>query len=217
MELPEIVCKAGVVEDNRIVYIEDYALQYLKILKQEENVGEDKYILYGRKEQAAGKEIYIIYGAGRPDEEDELGFKDVRKGYERIGRLDMTSWKQEKEIVKGLVMGTGGNGQPVKGYYIFYDADEKMKDCLSKYYEGKINRSRYTAHRGRLIGKQAELVALCSNEQTSGVSLYIWIRIVVIGILAVFCAIAVITINDYDKISDFVQAAVQTTEMIEEP
>lgn len=34
---------------------------------------------------------------------------------------------------------------------------------------------------------------------------YLWIRIAAIGILVIFCAIAVTTINEYDKMNDFVR------------
>lgn len=217
MGTPEIASKAGMIDDDIVIYIEDYALQYIKILKQEVNSKEDKFILYGKKERIPGKEVYIIYGAGRMEEEKELCFRGAGRSYERIGSLDMTLWEQEKDIFKGLQIGMANSKRPVRGYYVFYDADDKMKDCLSKYYEESINRSRYITQRGQGALEQAELVDFGSNKQTSGASLYIWIRITVIGILAILCAIAVTTINGYDKISDFVQAAVQTAEMIEKP
>lgn len=58
--------------------------------------------------------------------------------------------------------------------------------------------------------KQAELVALSSKWERDTDTPFIWIRIAAIGILAIFCAIAVITINEYDKIMDFVQTAAWT-------
>ena len=84
---------------------------------------------------------------------------------------------------------------------------------MGEYYEESINRSRYK----QMTGKKAELVALSREEEGERVSLYLWIRIAVVGILIVFCAIAVTTVDGYDKISNFVQAAVRTGEMIDEP
>ena len=68
MELPEIARKTGIIDNNRIVYIEDYVLQYLEILKQKEEVKEDKYLLYGKKLNVSEREVYVIYGVCRPEE-----------------------------------------------------------------------------------------------------------------------------------------------------
>ena len=35
MELPKAAGKVGVIEDDKVVYIEDYALQYIKVLRQD--------------------------------------------------------------------------------------------------------------------------------------------------------------------------------------
>ena len=210
MELPEIARKTGIIDNNRIVYIEDYVLQYLEILKQKEEVKEDKYLLYGKKLNVSEREVYVIYGVCRPEEGKPAYFKEAGKDYELVGRLDM----EDRESCGRILVGSQNGGQPVKGYYVFYDADDKMKDCLSRYYEESIKRSRYITGKEQ---EKAELIALSSEERTEGASLYMWIRIAAIGILIIFCAIAVTTINGYDKISDFVQAVVQTNEMLEEP
>ena len=217
MELPKAAGKVGVIEDDKVIYIEDYALQYIKVLRQKGFIKEDKYLLYGKKDKKSGKEWYIIYGICRLEEESRLWMKEDGNGYEWIGNVDTALWEREGSGCDGILVGTKEGGQPIKGYYIFYDADDKMKDCLSGYYEESMSRSRYIPQRETEIGTKAELVALSSKEQPAEVSLYLWIRIAAIGILVVFCAIAVTTINGYDKISNFVQAAVRTSEIMEEP
>lgn len=49
MELPKAAGKVGVIEDDKVIYIEDYALQYIKVLRQKGFIKEDKYLLYGKK------------------------------------------------------------------------------------------------------------------------------------------------------------------------
>lgn len=212
MELPEAVGLIGAMEDDRIIYIEDYVLQYLKALGKEERMGEEKFALYGKRGKSSGKEVYIIYGICR---QGDLQFyqKETGKGYEWIGSLEAERWKSEEDFGRIILTGNGKDRRPINGYYIFYDADDKMKERLGEYYEESINRSRYK----QMTGKKAELVALSREEEGERVSLYLWIRIAVVGILIVFCAIAVTTVDGYDKISNFVQAAVRTGEMIDEP
>lgn len=53
----------------------------------------------------------------------------------------------------------------------------------------------------------ASKVGMAEEEkgQMDETSPYLWIRIAAIGILVIFCAIAVTTINEYDKMNDFVR------------
>ena len=51
MELPKAAGKVGVIEDDKVIYIEDYALQYIKVLRQKGFIKEDKYLLYGKKDK----------------------------------------------------------------------------------------------------------------------------------------------------------------------
>lgn len=216
MELPEIAGRAGTMDDDRIVYIEEYVLQYLKIIKQTELAKEDKFLLYGKKEKSLDREIYIIYGICRQEEWQHcLGTEG--KDYYLIGSLDMEILEEGDNFCRNIMLGNKNGGQPAGGYYVFYHADDKMKERLGEYYEENRKHSRYIAQREETGEKLAELVALSNEEQCSGAVLYIWIRMAAIGILIIFCAIAVVTINGYEKMNDFVQIAVQTAELMEEP
>ena len=53
MDLPIIFKEIGIVHEDRLVYIEEYVLQYLEILTGEENRKEEKIIFYGRSERTS--------------------------------------------------------------------------------------------------------------------------------------------------------------------
>lgn len=209
MELPVAASLVGTIEGDRIIYIEDYALQYLRVLCKERTIEEDKFVLYGNRKNDLGKEVYIIYGIYRQEERQHDQEKADQR-YEWVGNLEVERGSAGEELGKMFLTGKGNGRQAINGYYIFYDADDTMKERLGEYYEESVNYSRYK----QIAGKKAELVALSVEEQSEGASLYIWLRIAVAAILIVFCAIAVTTINEYDKMSDFVQAAVHTGEII---
>ena len=211
MELPEAASLVGKIEENRIIYIEDYALQYLKALRKEGVVEGDKFALYGTRRDDEGKEVYIIYGICGLGEQ-QYNQEKTDQGYEWIGELEAGRGRAGEEPGKIFLTGRKNSRHPVSGYYIFYDENDKMKARLGEYYEECVNRGRYK----EATGKKAELVALSMKEQSEEISLYTWIRIAVTAILIIFCAIAVTTINEYDKMSNFAQAAVHTGEMIEE-
>lgn len=209
--MPEAISLVGTMEEDRVIYIEDYALQYLKAVRKEGRAEEDKFLLYGNRGRNAGKEIYVIYGICS-QEEWQHDWEEEGKSHEWIGSLAVKGRNAEDEMGRMVLTGKENGGRALNGYYIFYDADNKMKERLGKYYEESVNRSRYQ----QMTGKKAELVALSSEEWTERTSSpYLWIRIAVTAILIIFCAIAVTTVNRYDKINDFVQTAVRTGEMIE--
>lgn len=211
MELPEAVSLAGTIEGDRIIYIEDYVLQYLKVMCKERPIEEDKFALYGSRGNDAGKEVYIIYGI-RSQKEQQCKQKKTNQGYEWIGNLEVEQEEDGEGSGKMFLTCKENDRHLMNGYYIFYDANDQMKERLGEYYEENVKRSRYK----QITEKKAELVALSVDEQAEGISFYIWIRIAVAAILLIFCAIAVTTINEYNKMNDFVQAAVHTGEIIEE-
>lgn len=210
MDLPEISRKIGTVHEDRLVYIEEYVLQYLELLKKRENQ-EERISFYGKRERTSKAETYIIYGICGQDEEEAWNRK---KGnvYELIGSLDIRQWKKGNDLCRGMLIGIAGEERTVDGYCIFYDADDEMKERLSRYYESSIYRvqGRDKKNPEQMDKRQAELVALSSKEGENTSSPFLWIRAAAIGIFIIFCAIAVITVNEYDKMMDFVQTAAWT-------
>ena len=104
------------------------------------------------------------------------------------------------------------------GYYVFYDADEQMKDCLGQYYERQLLKKQDFSPKSldlELKSSTAELVALSNTYERRRESPFLWIRMVVICIFVIFCAIAVMTVNSFDKLNDFIQTAVWMGEIID--
>ena len=227
MELPKAARVVGTMEDKRVVYLEDYVLQYLAVCRGEETQSGGEMILYGKKEIRKGTEIYIIYGIDRQEEniiekERKSGFRSSDKGYRRLGYLHPETG--------AIILDDWKEGEALQGYYVFYDADETMKDCLGDYYGRQLRKDRHNSAPGlndydrstpgdleeeNASGQTAELVALSSINKQKGGSPFLWIRIVVAGIFIIFCAIAVLTVNNYDKLCGFIQTAVFTQEIMD--
>lgn len=223
MVRPKAVRVVGTIEKMRIVYIEDYVLQYLTVCEDEieENT---ETILYGKKEMSGETAIYMIYGICRQMGQDcmertEAGQKFDRK-YKRLGYLHRETG--------AIILDDWGAEEILKGYYVFYDAEEQMKDCLGEYYEKHLLKKKQdfpskssckansdTNETIRSESSAAELIALSNTDEKRRKSPFLWIRMVVICIFVVFCAIAVMTVNSFDKLNDFIQTAVLTGEIID--
>lgn len=217
MVRPKAARVVGTVERSRLVYIEDYVLQYLTVCEEEEEEKEET-VLYGRKEKDGGAEVYMIYGIyrqmGQDGSEGEDSGEKFDGKYRRLGYLHRETG--------AIVMDDWGAGENLKGYYVFYDAEEKMKDCLGEYYE-RQQLKRKKPYKGssdagekmRSQNSLAELVALSNTDKGRERQPFLWIRMIVIGIFIVFCAIAVMTVNSFDKLHDFIQTAVLTGEIMD--
>ncbi len=246
MALPKAVRAVGTIDKARIVYIEDYVLQYLTVCEEEEEDDGTETVLYGKKEISGGTEIYFIYGIcrqrgqGLPEESigeggkgkaaTEAGRAEEAKtkktfpgSYRRLGHLDPDTG--------GIILDDWGRGQMLTGYYVFFDAEEKMKDDLGKLYERRQRKKRQDTETESIrpdgeetsgggkdrnsSGDAAELVALSNRDRRHGKSPFLWVRMAVLCIFIIFCAIAVMTVNSFDKLHDFIQTAVMTGEMID--
>ena len=62
-------------------------------------------------------------------------------------------------------------------------------------------------------------MALCraDGDRERMRSPFLWIRMAVLCIFIVFCAIAVTTVNGFDKLNDFIQTAVLAGELMDNP
>lgn len=222
MELPEIAKRIGKIENRRKIYIEDYVLSYLECFKFEGTEENERIVLYGKSVQNASEEIYIIYGAEKR-KADETGVKeDIFSGYEEVGCLNTEMWKNAQGMCEGILVGDGNGGQPLEGYYIFYEKDPVMGKYLGFYYEEEIRKPKYLKkselkseeeESGR---KQAELIALSENEIFPESPVYNIIRAAVICIFIIICAIAITTVNSFTKMQEFSSAAAQMSEVMEE-
>lgn len=202
MKMPEFVKRIGSVDERNRVYIEDYVYSYLNGLREETDLLPLRAALFGhvvRKENAC---YYMIYGACCVVE--ELGYgrneEQVRKeffeDYELIGYVNISKGKQ-------AVPGKD------KGYFVFYESNEAMQNYLSFCYERKRKKG----------NKRKEAV-------TAGFSLDCWQKgkmgqvgdtsgqiFMLVCILVL--AMAVCSINNYEKMSGFVEMAGEAVRMLE--
>ncbi len=246
MALPKAVRLVGTVGQAEKVYVEDYVLQYLTICEEETESGGET-VLYGRKEREGKTRAYLIYGIYRQTGQDRPE-KKLHGKYGRLGYINPETG--------AIVLDDWGEGRTLEGYYVFYDADEKMKDFLGDCYERQLrlqNRKKMRTDSGQpdeggmeTPGKKkqpegtgwqeaesmeaadrrmasgrvpAELVALCraDGDRERMRSPFLWIRMAVLCIFIVFCAIAVTTVNGFDKLNDFIQTAVLAGELMDNP
>lgn len=184
---PEKVVQIGIPEDNRRIYIEDYVLQYLRTFKEDKK---GEIVLFGSRQTCGETEIYIISGACEYDD---------FSAQEGIGCINMEIWKKSSDECSGIIVGDAKGGQAVKGYYVFYNADERMVEYLA----------------GLSGTKSSDEKTETSVEKKKVVSPFIFIRMTVMFIFIVLCVIAVTTINSHEKMRGFVDAMVQMNEIIE--
>lgn len=223
MELPEIAKRIGKIENNRKIYIEDYVLSYLERFKFEEVEENERIILYGKSTRNTPEVDYVIYGAEKRKVEEKAEKESFFSEYEEVGCLNTDMWKNTAGMCEGILIGDGNGGQPLEGYYIFYEEEPIMGKYLSLFYEEEIRKSSYLRRneiKEEAEGEanvQPELVALSDSYMLPESPVYDVIRAAVICIFIIICAIAIATVNSYDKLEDFREAAIQMHEAMEEP
>ena len=202
MKLPEAVRLVGAIDRSRIVYIEDYVLQYLKLCREKRLFEKEGIFLYGRRKMGAEGETCIVYGACQGGADGEA--EPLSRHYEILGRVDMELWGRENDECQGIFMGSRRDGQALTGYYLFYDENEGMKEHLGRCYAADLNKTGIVQRLQPIKIKRENAV-------------YIRIRIAVLCILAIICAMAVTTVNGYGKLNDFIQKAAYTGRLLEKP
>ncbi len=223
MEVPEVVKRIGKIDGKRKIYIEDYVLSYLERFKFEETEGNERIILYGKRERNFNEEICVIYGAEKKNPREHVQKDSLFSAYEEVGCLNTDMWKCTQGMCEGILIGDGNGGQPVEGYYIFYEKEPIMGKYLGLTYEEEIKRVPYARQsekkeeEAKAASAQAELVALSQTEVLPESPVYDIIRAVVICIFIIICAMAITTVNNFEKMEDFKEAAVEMNEALEEP
>lgn len=202
MELPENVKRIGKIEHNRRIYIEDYVLSYLELLKEETEEENVQIILYGKSYKEVACHIFIIYGAGKEAWNEESGERKFFGKYEAVGCLDLEVWKSTAGMCEGILLGNREGGHPVQGYYIFYEDNSAMKQQLCASYFVKASKQEVLPEL-RALSRESEEV------KASESFLFTLIRAAVICIFIIFCAIAVTTVNSFEKLKTFADTAVQ--------
>lgn len=196
MQQPTMVKQIGTVNGNECVYIEDYVYTYLNELKMGKGNFPLRAALFGHAYRKENRKIYLVYGAASVVDELEWGRNEewVRKEYfeeyDLIGYVNIYSNKQELPGKKD-------------GYYIFYDKNEPMQNYLLFCYEQK----------NRKVLKKEEKAGLGESKyagfhrKTSVFSIKDILKRLLYGGGILILTVAVVTINDYDRMHGFVEAA----------
>lgn len=196
MQLPTMVKQIGQVEGNERVYIEDYVYAYLNELKAEKKNLPLRAALFGHVHHRENQTFYLVYGA--VSIVDELAYgrseEQVRKEYfgefELIGYVNIYGNKQELPGKKD-------------GYYIFYDKNEAMQNYLLFCYK-------QMKRKGRVRNETSctrEVVSDFTHTTSQTLSIREIIKRLIYGVSIIILSIAVTTINDYEKMYGFVEAA----------
>lgn len=188
MQLPEMVRLVGKINGEDRVYMEDYVYTYLHDLKQDWEKIPIRVALFGHVYQNTGRKFYMIYGAASVIDELANGRDEeqVRKEF-----------FSEYELI-GYVNIYGKNQEwPGKknGYYIFYESNESMQNYLIACFKRKNRRND----------------AIKKEPFSFGDT----IRKIFYGAGIILLTLAVTTINDYDKMQGFVEAAGRAAVMSE--
>lgn len=202
MKMPEFVKWTGSADGKSRVYVEDYVYSYLNGLRAETDILPLRAALFGYVVKKENICCYMIYGACCVVEELEYGRSEeqVRKeyfeDYELIGYVNIN---KSKPAVPGKD----------KGYFIFYEPNEAMQNYLSFCYQRKRKKGN---------GKK-EVV-------TSGFPKNIWqgkgmghakdaLRQIFMLVCVLVLAMAVCSVNSYDKMRGFVEMTGEAVRMLE--
>lgn len=194
MKLPSIVKRIGEAEGESRVYIEDYVYSYLNELKSRKDVLPLRAALFGHTCSKEEKNFYFIYGAACVVDELEKGRseEDVRKLFfpesELIGYVNVYGEKLQLPEKKN-------------GCCIFYDTNEPMQNYLLSCYNRETGEDVSAKEKEELksIWKGREKSFLFSVGDLFKKLLCIFAMILL--------AIAVTTIDEYEEMYGFVEAA----------
>lgn len=180
MQLPAMVRLVGKISGEDRVYVEDYVYTYLHELKSDDEKLPIRVALYGHIFQNESRKFFMVYGAASVIDELANG-----KDEEQVRK----EFFEEYELI-GYVNIYGNKQEwPGKknGYYIFYETNEPMQNYLLSCFERK---------------KRNPVPA-----EKSSFSLGEAIRKLFYGACIIILTIAVTTINDYDKMYEFMETA----------
>ncbi|MDE7248691.1 MAG: hypothetical protein K2N82_02155 [Lachnospiraceae bacterium] len=199
MKIPDIVRRVGCVDEMNRVYIEDYVYSYLNGLQAKTDFFPLRAALFGHVIRKENTCYYMIYGASCVVEELEYGRNEeqVRKeffeDYELIGYVNIIKNKQPVP-------------EPGKGYFVFYESNEAMQNYLSFCYE----REKKTKKK---IGLTEDFIKPCQEKRRACAGEMI--RQVVTLACVIILAMAVCAVNDYDKMSGFVEMTGEAARRLE--
>ena len=188
MQLPEMVRLVGKINGEDRVYMEDYVYTYLHDLKMDWEKIPIRVALFGHVYCSESRKIFMIYGAASVIEELEYGRDEeqVRKDFfEKYELIGYVNIYGKKQEWPGKR----------NGYYIFYETNEPMQNYLIACFERKRRKD--------------------DTMEKSTFSLGDAIKRLFYGMGVFLLTLAVTSINDYDKMYGFVEAANRAVIMAE--
>ena len=197
MQLPALVRQVGKVAGENRVYIEDYAYGYLCELKNKCNVLPVRAALYGNSFKKDNIRYYFVYGAccvtgeGEGKSSAEHCDKQFFGDYELIGYVNLYR--------KGEMPGEK------QGCYIFYENNEAMQNYLLSC---KAEQSECVRKPLQAMDGQEKYCEECIGYLKEAS------RKILLGMLVVIAAVAVATINHYDRIYEFAAMAIKAAQEI---
>lgn len=203
MKLPEIVKRIGYTDGEERIYIEDYVHSYLNGLREKKEIFPVRAALFGHVIQKEEIRYYLIYGACCVVEELFYGKTEGQIGkeffpeYKLIGYVNINRNSRILED-KG------------KGYFVFYETNEPMQRYLACCFE-RENRQGEKKAAGSVDFKQEMSLPAGKSSRSMGER----IRLILYGLGVLVLAMAISTINDYEKIQGFVEMTGEAVRMAE--
>lgn len=190
MQLPSIIKKKGNVLGENKVYIEDYVYTYLNGLGEKITGLPIRIALYGHAWSKEEKKFFLIYGASCVVEELQRG-----RNQEQI----QSQYFPDYSLIGYVNIYSNSKLSEKDGYYIFYETNEPMQNYLISCYGQKKE------------GKQQNVPAL-PKDVSNGSPLAKageLLKKAFLFCLTVLAAVSVLTINEYARMHDFTEMAVQ--------
>lgn len=245
MNLPKAVKCVGKTDGKQQIYIEDYALQYLKYCRKmaEKHPATEwddrQFAAYGYYDETDGRVYYVIYLL-LPAAGSDLIRSEETAPYQLLGNVRLKTDPDRARVICAFREIHGGQ-EMAGGYSVFYDENNGMKEYLGQYFEdqqfleadsrsaaqtagtmgAEISGTAWKAY-GKIPGNQwkdhrkASADRRAAGRTPEPYSVYLPVRVAVLGLLMIICVLAVTTVNDYERLHDFVKKAVYTGGIMEE-
>ena len=164
------------------VYIEDYVVSFLKQKKTEATEEPVKLALFGTADQPESDITHYIYGAAVL--EDDRTIQEIGEEY------------FPNHQFLGYVNIRNNSGESISRYHIFYDENHEMQDYLLFHYM-----SPYSTYR-RTSSPPKEEINLKPQRKFFFMNK---LKLFILGAMCLIIATGVSIIDDYQKMSDFVE------------
>ena len=143
MKLPKAVRCVGKTDGKQQIYIEDYALQYLKYCRKmaekhpaATDWADRQFAAYGCYDETESREYYVIYLL-LPAAGSDLIRAEETAPYQLLGNVRVKTDPGRKRAI--CAFREIHSGQEIAGgYSVFYDENNGMKEYLGQYFEQQL-------------------------------------------------------------------------------